>query len=371
MRDTFNNLREEYLNTESSSSEDTLNISGSSLKQSRSFDDLKKSENDDTLLYNHTVNIKKSFCSLDDLLDDVDKSSEIINHEKRMTLKKTSDLQIWNSFDNLPTINVNQTTQRTKDRISAENLSEDSGYSDNICTNMKVVKKEKLLSTLKTFKSNDFDAYDCDVNYSFTNTNLGVSYHDLRLLGNYNNNNNNNNNNNRTKPTTVVHRRETELASSKNTTEEFTSIISDASLSSSEPDLLLTTKNGRRFIKNRKVTSKFIETYSVPKDLNLLSAPNDLWNFNTDNEQILSVAAKNLDLCDAFLNNNNNNVMAERKIRRMEKNVGPQRIFIPLKGRDSSSPETDTTPSFKREGNYYLACVTFRTKFITKMLPKL
>lgn len=362
MRDTFNvcSLQDEYLNVQvtSSSSEETLNTSGSSLKQSRSFDDVQKGE-EDSLMYNHTgninMNMKKSFCSLDDLLGDEElgKKLESGGKERSLTLKRASDLHVWNSFDNLPVASVNQTTQKAKDRVSAENLSEDSGYSDHFCTSMKVLKKDRLLYAFRASRSSsDFDAYDCDVNHSFSNTNLGVSYHDLRLLGN--------NRANKGAPSATPPRRGTDGASSKNTIEEFAAIISDAaSLSSSVPDLLLAAaRSGRRFVKNRKGASKAAsdaQTHSVPKDLNLLGA-GELWTFGSEET---SVAAQNLDLCDAIMNRN---AMADKRPRRSQGNTAT-RIFIPLKGRESSSPEPDATASFKREGTKLSALFT-KTKLL-------
>lgn len=398
MRDTLSNLREEYLNKnkfDSTSSEETLDTSPgddgevncTTLKQSKSYDDI--NFNDSSIIKNK----KNSFCSLDDSLDDDEDDEEETKHletnKRDKNKKQSTDYRVWNSFDNLPNVNVNHTQTKIKDRASAENLSEDSGYSDNLTTTtstasttMKFIKRDKFTTTFRQSKStSDFDAYDCDVNHSFTNTNLGVSYHDLRLLGN---------NVNKTTKTTTPSAQTTPTNqtapntffkrltnNSKNNLVEFKSIISEeSSHSCSVPDLLTissTTSNGnssRRYLKkndcnNRKTNNKlFIYTNSVPKDLNLFGNEGTEREDKEDNEEIDekvvwqlnndSIAAKNLDLCDALLCNNNNRIMADK--RRTKRNVNAERIFIPLKGGDSS-PEPDVTPSFKREGNLFFLLV--------------
>lgn len=355
MRDTFlfekqSNLHDAllYRNVNSSDSEDTLNTSGSSLKQFYSFDDLQKiDKSDNTLLFNEAA-LKKSFCSLDDL------STEKSNREKKKDCPECvskDELQSWRSFETL-NASTNHATQKTKDKISAENLSEDSGYSDHFCVknskkdDFRMVSKEKPGGV-----PSDFDAYDCDVHYGFNNNNFGVSYHDLRVIDRQF----------VSRVKNVAFRRTTDAARSINTEEEFSSINNDGALSSSEPNLLRTspddrsTNGRRRYVKNGE-TSQYLEnengaSSSVPKDLNLLCATTEAWNFNCARD-VHSIAAKNLDLADAFLKKPE---MAERKARR----YGPERpkstaerIYIPLKGRDSSSPETDATPNFKREGEY-------------------
>ncbi|CAH1106269.1 unnamed protein product, partial [Psylliodes chrysocephalus] len=95
------------------------------------------------------------------------------------------NLKPWRSFDSLPVNKI------VRDKVSAENLSEDSGYSDHLTKsssyNSFKIKDELKVYTMKSYaeKKNSyvgFSAYDGDILNENFNGNFGVSYQDLTIL---------------------------------------------------------------------------------------------------------------------------------------------------------------------------------------------
>ncbi|KAL3276887.1 hypothetical protein HHI36_012258 [Cryptolaemus montrouzieri] len=239
------------------------------------------------------------------------------------------NLRSWRSFDSLPILSVSP--PKTKDEVSVENLSEDSGYSDHLCNNSKYnittsqsetgMKSNFDVSRLnldlfgnkKSAKTKtahvDFHAYDGEGFHSFSG-NFGTSYQDLSVFDKYDVDILENhhsplidrfmrrrvrNEDSVTKIVNIEKSPECGLASKYN-----------CASSASEPNLLVATTVTSESVEvlpnSQKKTGKFLENSacasSVPKDLNLvkdLETEKNTWCFDAQTE---SVAAKNFDIAD-------------------------------------------------------------------------
>lgn len=259
------------------------------------------------------------------LTDSDDSNSDSQNSDETLLVPSRSNSyksvhqpKVTRSFENLSS----KGKEKIKDKMSAENLSEDSGYSDHFCNmkktipNMKVQgivipKKstQKVKNELKTpctrncLKSrNGFDAYDGDGNFHNVASCFGSSYQDLTAFEKYEPLS--------MFPPTVGMKRMVPRTDVLNIALECT-IPSKYNIatSTSEPNLLqnnddpLNTKH-RRCLNTNQIVCKqgfFGESVcvsSVPKDLNFIS-DNDCSNivFTSFNSNPVSIAAKNWDLC--------------------------------------------------------------------------
>lgn len=223
------------------------------------------------------------------------------------------NLRNWRSFDSLPTLTV--TKPKTKDEVSVENLSEDSGYSDHLCkyndassispNDMKTPKFDLNQEIYKKSKAHvDFNAYDGEGFQSFSG-NFGTSYQDLSVFDKYDVDVLENHRSplierfmrrrggpTVTKNVNIEKSQECELASKYN------------SASASEPNLLVATSvDHSQSVENLNSNPQkkgFFDgsaccCNSVPKDLNLVR-DNDKWRF--DHRAETSIAAKNFDIAD-------------------------------------------------------------------------
>ncbi|CAH0559671.1 unnamed protein product [Brassicogethes aeneus] len=196
------------------------------------------------------------------------------------------NLKTWKSFDSLPIGNTNKAL--IKEKLSTENLSEDSGYSDHLINNksssggnlakqlesaMKPIDSSVNSHFRKKRSCDGFGAYDGEV-FHHISGNFGVSYQDLSAFEKY-------------EPCdeyrsplitrfikNKMHRRQTVLATPKTL-----NIDQDRAkfrpASASEPNL------------NQAVSENLVDCASVPRDLNLVGESSGG-----------SVAAKNWDLTD-------------------------------------------------------------------------
>ncbi|KAF7286697.1 hypothetical protein GWI33_004323 [Rhynchophorus ferrugineus] len=144
----------------------------------------KQSTSRDSLLYNASTRYSGSDSSDSDTIFDTSRSCD--------------NLKTWRSFDSLPLTNGHCVVGK---RFSSENLSEDSGYGDQMLTgrtgnfsnsvgnlhDKKKTMNEKPDTNKNKDKKNSyvgFNAYDCDVMQNF-NGNFGVSYQDLSIFERY------------------------------------------------------------------------------------------------------------------------------------------------------------------------------------------
>lgn len=117
------------------------NVSPDSLEQTKSDEEenfykslqgqttnAKQRRSRDSLLYNHTTRLNDS-----DSSESAD-SEDTLEETRYDSCKSVDNLKTWRSFDSL---NVTSIHKSAKEKMSAENLSEDSGYSDHLCNYMK------------------------------------------------------------------------------------------------------------------------------------------------------------------------------------------------------------------------------------------
>ena len=324
----------------------------------------KRSRSRDSLLYNVST-------SLGSDSGDSAESADTVDTAKYDSCRSVNNLKTWRSFDG---INANGKNK------SSENLSEDSGYGEQIFTknrstsipNIAItscnVKEERQQSKdagyLEKFRlkncrvSSGFDAYDCDDAFHGFSANFGVSYHDLSAIDKY--------------------ERKAKNAASKSEATSSSSwwwrnggVLNIAPPSASEFDVRRPSKynartssepelfgaNGPCWSTSTQVRVSLIELHetknsfleacgrisSVPKDLGLAG---QCWNFGENS----SVAAKNFDLADIGAADEKRDT--PKMERRNFKKRAQNKIFIRLKKRESSSEsESDAVP-FKREGSY-------------------
>ncbi|XP_050297290.1 uncharacterized protein LOC126736792 [Anthonomus grandis grandis] len=162
------------------------------------IDKSEQSESRDSLLYNASLRYSSSSSS-----DSTDSDNTVENS------RSCDNLKTWRSFDNLPLSNHHSPPKK----FSSENLSEDSGYGDQLLLtslNSSYSKTKGALSSSAghldkgraELESNykmaearsgrhvrekrnsyvGFGAYDCDVYQNFNNNNFGISYQDLTRL---------------------------------------------------------------------------------------------------------------------------------------------------------------------------------------------
>lgn len=155
----------------------------------------KQCRSGDSLLYNHTVRIDS---------DSSESSEDTLEAARYDSCKSVDNLKTWRSFDSLH-VNGSSSQKSTKEKMSAENLSEDSGYSDHfggcyiknksssipnihqICsaTEKLVINKEKSgTSKTQTKPENTyagFTAYDGDI-FQKTEWSFGISFQDLSIV---------------------------------------------------------------------------------------------------------------------------------------------------------------------------------------------
>ncbi|XP_057659058.1 uncharacterized protein LOC130895646 isoform X1 [Diorhabda carinulata] len=247
------------------------------------------------------------------------------------------NLKPWRSFESLP---VGQKSVREK--ASAENLSEDSGYSDHLTksssTNNFKAKDEIRTKTMKSYPEKrssyvGFSAYDGDVLQENFNGNFGVSYQDLSILRDPNLENL------KTSPL-IDHFMKNKKQRSP--------IVSEISALSSK---ILKLDSNRECVSNFKTSSssepnirKAVDGRQYATNLSVSSVPKDL-NFIGDFTKSVcrstsdSVASKNWNLADLHLENCNETGLTEEETMSFK--------------RESSYNEAITnTTNYKREGSY-------------------
>ncbi|XP_045469344.1 uncharacterized protein LOC123677004 isoform X2 [Harmonia axyridis] len=234
------------------------------------------------------------------------------------------NLRNWRSFDSLPTLTVSP--PKTKDEVSVENLSEDSGYSDKSPTDMKT-------SFGKT-QHVDFDAYDGEGFQSFSG-NFGTSYQDLSVFDKYDVLESH------TSPLIerfMRRRGVREATVTKNVKLEKSPECGLASnfnaASASEPNLPASVESSQSVEKLHQkeafLDGRTCACSSVPKDLNLAR-----WRF--DDRVETSVAAKNFDIADL-------NVETSESVKNSSCNSSNLSELLSLDPAEMSS--------FRREGSY-------------------
>ncbi|KAL1506213.1 hypothetical protein ABEB36_005613 [Hypothenemus hampei] len=259
----------------------------------------------DSLLYNASTRYSSS--------DSSDSDTTVENS------RSCDNLKTWRSFDSL-LLNSNSSK-----KFSSENLSEDSGYGDQLLNSLNNFNKtNNSTGNLFAFKGNDqdsimdkkkekknsyvgFEAYDCDVFQNF-NTNFGVSYQDLSIFNRYDT---------FSEPTSksvslidaFLRKKQGRQLFSPNSTVQPHSTspninldpensysksakFSDCNVShaASVPNLLQTNER----LSPVDIQNSALNVCSVPKDLNFIGEFNTL--------QTISVAEKNLNLADLNLN---------------------------------------------------------------------
>ncbi|XP_022919273.1 serine-rich adhesin for platelets [Onthophagus taurus] len=202
-----------------------------------------------------------------------DSNSGSDSTESEETFSKS--MKTWRSFDGL------------KNKISFENLSEDSGYSDHIFQNNNKNKSNSNPNINKNIKK--FKAYDFEMFQNRFSGNFGVSYQDLTILDKYEKVN---------KHSIRVgdHFKTQPAAAALNLEQEF---IRPQSKYTSEPNLFTLSIP----------TSSSALTSSVPKDLNLTEK--QFW----ENQQ--SIATKNFDLINL---NIKKTMETKKKFKKKDKN---------------------------------------------------
>lgn len=280
---------------------------------------------------------------------DTTESEDTLEAVKYDSCKSVNNLKSWRSFDGLQGSN---NVVRSNSKVSSENLSEDSGYSDHFCQYNKnksssipniamALKNDKLetgigvgnyLEKYRLKNCKGFGAYDGDIFQNFTG-NFGVSYQDLSVLDKYE----------FKCPLAAQAEKQRlyiEAAPMGTRTSEFVRTPANFNQqTSSEPDLL---SNNR----STKAITASNDVLSVPKDLNLLEdQPIDVFQ---------SVAAKNFDLADLGVGCPIVEVAKMERRRYRKKN---DRISLSLKQKKRSASSSDASsdngdPHYKREGSY-------------------
>lgn len=221
----FESLEKQCQDVSSSSPSIFSNMSFDSLENQRkgdvSPDSLERTQSDGEQDYYKTLQIdipRKKQCRSGDFLlcsrgvrtHDSD-SSESADSEDTLeasrydSCKSVDNLKTWRSFDSLH-VNGSPSQKSVKEKMSAENLSEDSGYSDHLCNYIKnksssipnihqacsatekLAIKEKSGSKMenKTRMKTEstyvgFSAYDGDI-FQKTSWSFGVSFQDLSIV---------------------------------------------------------------------------------------------------------------------------------------------------------------------------------------------
>lgn len=307
---------------------------------------------------------------------DTTESEDTLETAKYGSCKSVNNLKTWRSFDGL---HANNNVLRTN-KVSVENLSEDSGYSDHFCQYNKnksssipniamALRNDKLDVKFNSSNNNNylekyrlkncknFDAYDGDIYQNFTG-NFGVSYQDLSTLEKYNFADSQSHLLEQF-PTAVTNKNvlnlDGGLAECETTTATTTPSSSTAKYkqeTSSEPNLLSANQTAELNGANHNHIS------SVPKDLNLIGAvkceQRNSWPFITDGGEKSSIATKNFDLTRL-----NEEIIEETRMERRKYRKKSDRIGLSLKVKNQrATPSSDTSSSdlndvhYKREGSY-------------------
>lgn len=346
----------------------------------------KRNSSRDSLLYNAAARLSDS------------DSSESTDSERTLggNSKSTGSLKFSRSFDNL------SFHKGTRDKMSAENLSEDSGYSDHLCNFVKnksssipnlrspCEKKHSenefylMIDDLKQHTSSDF--YACDVEYAFQSisSNFGSSYQDLSVLDKYD------------VPSEyksplierfmrngfmkwrapvcdfgLIQRNDAAVNIEKLSECDIRSAKYNVA-SASEPNLLQpnseaatrgpTETSLQSFVDDQNYFENSVCVSSVPSDLNLAgnlrSAHKDDWSLEFCNNNS-SIAAKNWDIADfakgetCILQDGFLNVDMKES---MENEIMEITAIETCKKRDScsvsSASDVEMSSGFKREGSY-------------------
>lgn len=197
-------------------------------------------------------------------------SSDSVDSETTLAPSKSySNLRTWHSSDNIP----HQTNNTKREKISVENLSEDSGYSDHMCNKLRFEKKPKSASS--------FGAYDyCEAFQKFGG-NLGVSCQNLSLVDD--------------QSEFLIDWMHGVNIEKQPPTSEYRAKYK--STWASEPNLVLhhSRTNLQETISRSEFFGQNVSVFSVPKNLNLIGK---CVNINNNNHNVSSIAAKNWDLAD-------------------------------------------------------------------------
>ncbi|GJQ85814.1 hypothetical protein Trydic_g20369 [Trypoxylus dichotomus] len=319
---------------------------------------------------------------------DSTESEDTLETAKYGSCKSVNNLKTWRSFDGL---HANSNVLRSN-KMSVENLSEDSGYSDHFCQYNKnksssipniamALKNDKLESRFGNNNNNnyleryrlknckDFDAYDGDIYQNFTG-NFGTSYQDLSALDKYDFGDSQSHLLvrlvARNKSGVVLNLDASSSPSSPSSASAECEPASSPSSkykqrTSSEPNLF---SNNRSRPENgvaqrrRHQRLNFAENRicSVPKDLNLIgegvkTCARNSWTFTSEKT---SIAAKNFDLADL-----KEDIVNEVKMERRKYRKKGEKIALNLRQKKTypTPPSSDTSSElgdvhYKREGSY-------------------
>lgn len=346
----------------------------------------KQSRSGDSLLYNHKARTHDS-----DSSESAD-SEDTLEASRYDSCKSVDNLKTWRSFDSLH-VNGSSSHKSAKEKMSAENLSEDSGYSDHLCSYIKnksssipnihqacsatekLANKEKSASKMdqktRTNASVGFTAYDGDV-FQKTEWSFGISFQDLSIVEDLIVTEYRSPLIDRFMRNGAVKRRILAANANRETfsfrqadtvnIEKTSECIRSAkynSASTSEPNLLQAASDNLRSSSVKcsvnslcdqqlNVKQCYLEssvcTSSVPKDLNLagdLKKSKDTWKFASDSP---SIAEKNWDIADFA--DEVRDVVTDMSARSKSSTVTPKKT-------PSVSSESDIDmASFKREGSY-------------------
>ncbi|XP_065156297.1 uncharacterized protein [Atheta coriaria] len=320
----------------------------------------KKRQSHDSLLYDNSANCSSGSDSAD---------SEETLEAARYDSSKSVNLKTWRSFDGLHS-NGAKTV-----KISSENLSEDSGYSDNFynskmksssipnmminhhqsTTNKNIYKtrveirsQDDALEKYRLKIADRFAAYDGDVFQTFTG-NFGVSYHDLSNVDQYEHRSplieRFMRNGKRRNITTVVDEAVGVNLDQVTCAETECGNFSPLATATSVPNL---TGSGNADDAPCVVSS-------VPKDLNLAGGITSTVNFNTS----ASIATINCDISTLSSLDSTDSGHSEDftmpKLSRYQRAEYGDKITIRLKydtSSISSASDMEATSSFRREGSY-------------------
>lgn len=346
----------------------------------------KQCRSGDSLLYNHTTRIPDS-----DSSESAD-SEDTVEASRYDSCKSVDNLKTWRSVDSLH-ISGSSSQKSTKEKMSAENLSEDSGYSDHLCSYIKnksssipnihqacsatekLVNKEKSVNKMsqKTQTSTyvGFTAYDGDV-FQKTEWSFGISFQDLSIVEDLMVTEYKTPLIDRFMKNGAVKRRILAANANRETfsfrqadtvnIEKTSECIRSAKYncaSTSEPNLLQAASDNLSSSSEKcsvnplcdlqlNVKQCYLENSvcvsSVPKDLNLagdLKNSIDTWKFTADSP---SIAEKNWDIAD--FTDEARDVVTDMSVRSKSSSLTPK------KSPSLSSDSDLDMASFKREGSY-------------------
>lgn len=263
---------------------------------------------------------------------DSESTESTSDSDQTLEAKSTSSLRISRSFDNL--LHSSTFPRSSKDKVSVENLSEDSGYSEHLCnikSNSNPNLKNNCFKQAKSlFQSSQFVACDLDFGciQNFAAYSFGSSCQDLSVLDvDFSNRKWSNNCEYSGRPSDL------EMGTTECAATTTTSTSKFSGVSVSEPNLpMLEAVVGDSTTGRAALSSQSVDQFggigtvcSVPSDLNLVG------DSGPSSQTLNSIAEKNYDIGDLSIRNN---MAAENRVTAFARFKKP-----------ASAP-------FRREGSY-------------------